>query len=223
MTEMKDRELIDIAGDVVTDALSLFGIPAATLKRAVRAFVDRRMQVASDVLLEEMRQGRVDSLHVANEDDAIAIIHRYLLAARDGAGKRNLRLLAKVTVGLAQRDQLYADEFNKYADICARLTRDQIFVIGRAATHFRGQDRDPHTLATITARIHDRFVAEMVPTHFPTLDHLRVVIWQLNGLGLAQGVPWEETMFQPSALTEEIVHLADFEDLLREDGDNQKS
>jgi hypothetical protein len=219
---MKDRELIDIAGDVVTDALSLFGIPAATLKRAVRAFVDRRMQIASDVLLEEMRQGRVDSLRVANEDDAIAIIHRYLLAARDGAAKRNLRLLAKVMVGLAQRDQLYAEEFNKHADLFARLTRDQIFVIGRLAPHFRGKGRDSEILAKILRDTHDQFVAEMVPAHFATKNHLRVVVWQLNGLGLAQGLPWEETMLQPSPLMDEIIDLVNFESLLVQENEGQR-
>jgi hypothetical protein len=220
---MKDRELIDIASDVVADAFSLFGIPAATLKRAVRAFFDRRMRIASDVLLEEMHQGRIDSLHVANEDDVIAVIHRYLLAARDGAAKRNLRLLAKVMVGLAQRDKLYTDEFNRLADLCARLTRDQFFVIGRVARLFRGLGRESGVLGAVQREVQDRFVAEMVPLHFATKDHLRVVVWQLNGLGLAQGVPWEETMFQPSPLMDELIHLADFDDLLRQEDGNQGS
>jgi len=220
MTDMKDRELIDIAGDVVTDALSLFGIPAATLKRAVRAFVDRRIQNASDVLLEEMRQGHVDTLRVASEDDAIAIIHRYLLAARDGAAKRNLRLLAKVMVGLAQRDRLHVDEFAKHADLCARLSRDQIFVMGRLVPYFRGLDRHPSKLAAIIENIQAKFLAEMVPAHFPTEDHLRVVMVQLYGLGLAKGLSWKESwMERPSPLMDEITELANFQDLLRREGE----
>jgi hypothetical protein len=160
-----------------------------------------------------MRSGGISSFEAAQEDEKIAILYRYFIAARDGAAHRNLRLLARVMVGLAMRDALYTDTFNRYADICARLTRDQIFVIGRLAPHFKG--RDSEAFAKIQNDVYDKFIAEMVPAHFATLDHLRVVIWQLNGLGLAQGVPWEETMFQPSTFLEEIVHLADFDDLIR--------
>ena len=210
-------EIIHLVSDVAADFL--LGIPATVLSAAFRRYREGQITTARDVLLDQMRAGSISSFEAAQEDEKIEILYRYFIAARDGAARRNLRLLARVMVGLAMRDALYTDTFNRYADICARLTRDQIFVIGRLAPHFKGRERD--AFAKIQTDIYNKFIVEMVPAHFATPDHLRVVIWQLNGLGLAQGVPWEETMFQPSTLLEEIVHLADFDDLIRREAQQQ--
>ncbi len=61
----------------------------------------------------------------------MSLLYRYALAVRDGTARRNLRLLAKAMVSLAKRDRLFSDEFNKYADVLSRMTRDQILVLGR--------------------------------------------------------------------------------------------
>ena len=218
---MAEGGLAALALSLVADALTLahHGVPLSTLGSAIRSHIARKSAESRDVLIEEMRHGRVDALHVASEDEAAAVIYRYILAARDGAAHRNLRLLAKVMVGLAQRDRLFADEFNKYADLCSRHTRDQIFVIGRVARHYRDLGRDPDTFAKAMASSAEAFVADMVPAHFASKEHLRVVMLQLNGMGLAQGLSWDETWIQLSPLMDAVVELADFDDLHRKEAD----
>jgi hypothetical protein len=125
------KSLIKIASDVAADVVSVLGIPSTVLRSLLGSFIQSRMNEAFDILIEELRAGRIDDLHAANEDDTVAVIYRYSLAAREGAARRNLRLLSRAICGLVRRDVLYPDNFNKYADILSRLTRDQILVLGR--------------------------------------------------------------------------------------------
>jgi hypothetical protein len=58
------------------------------------------------------------------------VVVRYLRAAREGAARLNLRLLAKAIAGKLQSGRLVADEFLQYAEALASLSRDEIIVIG---------------------------------------------------------------------------------------------
>lgn len=125
------RTLIELSASVTSDVLALVGLPTSTLSEAFKQFLSHKIEDAQDILLKQMRAGEMSEHRAASQDDAIAILYRYGLTARDGAARRNLRLLAKAVVGLASRDRLNSDEFNKYANVLARLTKDQIFVLGR--------------------------------------------------------------------------------------------
>ena len=107
-----EKKLQEVSTNVFSDILGLFGVPTGTAAMLFREFMGRRADEARDILVQELRRGNVDTLEVASEDEAFSIIYRYSLAMRDGAARRNLRLLARVMVGLAQRDQLFSDEFN---------------------------------------------------------------------------------------------------------------
>jgi hypothetical protein len=109
--------------------------------------MQRRLEEARDVLFDELKHGRIDPLNVAQEDGAVAIIYRYMLAVRDCSARRNLRLLARVIAGLGQRDRLFADDFNKYAEALSRLTRDELLVLGTLYRHKREQrGRTPYII-----------------------------------------------------------------------------
>ena len=93
--------LTNLSGGLFADALSVLGIPANTATNVFRAFMRRRTDEGCDILLGALRAGEIDSLHAANEDEVIAIMYRYLLAVRDGAARRNLRLLAGSALNLS--------------------------------------------------------------------------------------------------------------------------
>jgi hypothetical protein len=90
----------------------------------------RRAEQARDILFEELRRASLSEAQAASEDDAIAVIVRYLRAAREGAARLNLRLLAEAIAGKLRSGQLFADEFLQYAETLASLSRDEVVVIG---------------------------------------------------------------------------------------------
>jgi hypothetical protein len=99
---------------------------------------------ARDILFEELRKANVSDAQAASEDDAIAVVIRYLRAAREGAARLNLRLLAKAIAGKVQSSRLIADEFLQYAEALASLSRDEIIVIGTMYRYWRAhQDLAP--------------------------------------------------------------------------------
>jgi hypothetical protein len=123
--------LPEIIGAFVSDAFELTGTHGGSVAGAIIGrYFRRRTEQARDILFEELRQANISNAQAASEDDAIAVIVRYLRAAREGAARLNLRLLAKVIAGQLRSGRLVADEFLQYADILSSLTHDEIVVIG---------------------------------------------------------------------------------------------
>jgi hypothetical protein len=52
---------------------------------AVGRYFRRRAEAARDILFEELRRANISDAQAVSEDDAIAVIVRYLRAAREGA------------------------------------------------------------------------------------------------------------------------------------------
>jgi hypothetical protein len=123
--------LPEIIGALVSDAFELSGTHGGSVAGAVIGrYFRRRGEQARDILFEELRRANISDAQAASEDDAIAVIVRYLRAAREGTARLNLRLLAKVIVGQVGSGRLVADEFLQYAEALASLSREEIMVIG---------------------------------------------------------------------------------------------
>ena len=215
-----NKTLTQITGNLFADLLAVFGIPAITGTELFRRFLKTKADEALAFLLEELRAGEIDSLQVANENEAIAINYRYALAVRDGAARRNFRLLARTMVGLAKRDRLYSDEFNRYADVLSRLTRDQILVLGRFHALCKLEERETEDQEHARSNAWGRMVDELVPSDFPSREHVIYVCSQATGLGLMVAVgAYGGLVYKLSPLMVEVVQLADFEDVLRSEGE----
>jgi hypothetical protein len=123
--------LPEIIGALVTDGLEAAGVPGASLGGlAVMRYFRRRSEQAREILLEELRHANITNIETASEDDAVAVIVRYLRAAREGAARLNLRLLAKAIAGKLQIGWLVADEFLDHAEALASLSRDEVIIVG---------------------------------------------------------------------------------------------
>ncbi len=137
--------LPEIVGEIVADAVTFIGeavnmiIPGPALAGGVvQRWLRHREEAARDILFDELRQAKISEAQAASEDDAVGIVFRYMRAARDGAARVNLRLLAKVIVGQQRTGTLVADEFLQYADTLTDLSRDEIIVIGTVYQHTVG-------------------------------------------------------------------------------------
>jgi hypothetical protein len=123
--------LPEIIGAFVSDAFELTSTHGGSVAGiAVGRYFRRKADQARDILCEELRQANISDAQAASEDDAIAVIVRYLRAAREGAARLNLRLLAKAIAGKLRSGSLVADEFLQYAEALGSLSRDEIIVIG---------------------------------------------------------------------------------------------
>lgn len=208
--------LAKLAESVFADALTLFGFPTSTAATVFQAFMRRRGDEARDILFEEISSGRIDTLEAASEDDAVAIVYRYFLAARDGTARRNLRLLAKVIVGQAQRDRLYADNFARYADILARLSRDEILVLGKYYSLALREEAITSDQEQARSNAWKQMVGELVPEQFADKRHIENVCTQAMGHGLIIAVSvWGGLAYSLSPLMDELAEFIDFEDVLR--------
>lgn len=215
---VSETPLEKYTGSILGDIASIFGVPTGTASQLFRDFINRRGEKARDILLEELSAGDIDEFHAASDDEAISIIYRYALAVRDGAANRNLRLLAQSMVGLAQRDRLFSDEFNKYAEVLSRLSRDQIFVLARYYGIYQTERNGRSDGQLVITNSWTTLKKAMVPTEFETEQHIEVILAQCAAFGLmlpnlAIGGP--SYLFSP--LMNEIMELAKFQDALREE------
>jgi hypothetical protein len=147
--------LSEIIGALVFDAFELSGTHGGSVAGAVIGRYFRlRAEQARDILFEELRRANISDAQAASEDDAIAVIVRYLRAAREGAARLNLRLLAKAIAGKLRTGNFVADEFLQYAEALGSLSRDEIIIISVVykvwAEHQRLAATDPAEAAKYT-------------------------------------------------------------------------
>jgi hypothetical protein len=102
----------------------------SVVSEAAKSYIQRRVEAARDILVDELRRGAISADHVAVNDALIGVMFRYGRAAYEGSARVNLRLLAKAIRGQLLSGKLIADEFFRYADILASLSREEIVFLG---------------------------------------------------------------------------------------------
>lgn len=105
------EQLSTLLSAVVGDAFGVRGwlmgnLAGASFAVAVQQVQRRRAERARDILLDEMSRGE-KTLSIPEVEEAAAVLLRYGRAAQEGAACLNLRLMAKVIAGQAQRRCLY--------------------------------------------------------------------------------------------------------------------
>lgn len=109
-------------------ALAKLGITSAG---QACAFLYRKRAVENfEILLEELRQGKVPVDYVVPPDHAAAVLLRVHRASLEGTARVNLRLMAQVIRGQLEQKNLVADRFLYFADILAGLRREEIVLLG---------------------------------------------------------------------------------------------
>ena len=213
------KSLIEFTSSILSDLAAAFGIPPGTTASLIREYLNKRAEVGRDILFDQIGKGEISKIYAASEDESIAIIYRYGLAIREGAARRNLKLLALVIVGLARRDCLYADEFNKYAEMLARLSRDEILVIGTLHRHRTKAERN-RGRSISTHEWWPKAVEELVPLQFSSEEHVVAICCSAmrSGLVLTPRDFDSSGEFATSPIMDEVAELVDIEEALKDDG-----
>lgn len=124
--------MIEIATGLLADCLTakgvaVSGVVSGAVGSAIAKIITKRHETLKEILLSEIRQG---SLENVNKDELISIYFRLIRDAEEGVARNNLRLMARVIDGMAEKNQLQAPTFLKYANILSDLTEEEITVLG---------------------------------------------------------------------------------------------
>ncbi len=95
----------------------------------LRRLLAKRAEVARGILVDRLAKGKAN-LKNLSEDDAAAIIYRYMRAAEEGAARMNLKLLADVISGQDAKPGFYANDFLLWADVLSGLRHEEVVVLG---------------------------------------------------------------------------------------------
>lgn len=89
----------------------------------------RRAQAAREILQDQLSRGEINVTDAADKDEAAAMVFEYIEAARRGAARRNLRMLAQIMEGALDAPPIYADEFLRWSRVLADLSQEEIIVL----------------------------------------------------------------------------------------------
>jgi hypothetical protein len=218
--------LPEIIGALVSDAFELTGSHGGSVAGlAIGRYFRRRVEQARDILIEELRHANISDVQAASEDDAIAVIVRYLRAAREGAARLNLLLLARAIVGQLQSGTLVADEFLQYAEALASLSREEIVVIGTMyklwSTHEASASANPRAAAslweeTVRELMSGGMSAELVITTAARAQRSGLIYGLSAPTGVMHGTEFaSNTVYRVSSQLLNLGTTIDFEDALR--------
>lgn len=213
--------LPDVIAAITADAMALAKLPGSSLAAvAIGSFLRRRDEQARDILFEELRTGSIDPPKVISADDTIAVVYRYLRAAREGAARINLRLLAKAIAGQYRLGHLVADEFLAQADVLATLTRDEIIVIGALYRVYLEQMTEHANNPQLEFENPWTVAKRRLTSNGMDGDVVRTAITMAQRTGLLSvGETMDELgTFRPSPRLIELGKTIDFQDALRREG-----
>lgn len=192
------------------------GVPipgGATAAGIFSSYMRRKAHEATIELNEQIRLGNIDLQVAASQDDLIGVLYIYSRAVIEGSARRNVRLLAKAVVGLATRGTLYADEFKRYADILAALSRDEIILLG---TMYRcwldAKKSNDQTEPFNSAK------QKLYPDIFDSEERILAIAAQAQRTGLIRWSNRMDVEYMLSPLMFEVADVVDFNEALRQEG-----
>lgn len=208
-------------------------------KSGLEALLRQRAKFLRERVIEELAQARIAECQAASHDDQLEIVLSCHRAIRDGRARLNLRLLAKLLVGLAQSGPIYADAFAKFSDALASMRREQVILLAVLLRHrpvvaampledLNQLIREFNQGSSISVEIgsprlpspnHIWYSAqrELVPNVFPTGEYMLAIGWSLTQTGFVMSPLLSDSagLVELSPLAKELRALVDLEDALR--------
>lgn len=214
--------LVSIIGSAFSDMLTYFqfggvSVTSTVAQTAIASYLQRRLEESRDMLLEELRQGNIDRIEFDSEYELGGVLFRYFNAVRDNAARLNLRLMAKAMVGQARNDQIYADEFTRYANILSAMTRDEVIASITVYKYTLDIERTPVT--SFSDPRTQKMVDDVVPSLFADVDYFISVCGALTRFGLViNSNDGNSFRFVSTSIMANLTKLIDFQDALRKEG-----
>lgn len=192
----------------------------STAKHALGRWFANRARDAREILIEELASGKKTAFEVAADDEAIAVIVRYLRAATEGNARLNLRLLAKAITGQLRRGHLYAEDFLRFAGMLESLTRDEIILLATLYRYTRAEreHRDWHPGSDPpppwgAAR------SDLAKRNFQSVGYVDAVAARAQRSGLiAARSAYGGLIYALTPVFEELSQTVDFQDALQKEG-----
>ena len=213
---------MEIATSSILDILSLFEIPTSSIQELWKAHCERKLAESRDILFDEITGGNFNNIA---DDDKISLMHRYTLAAMNGAARLNLRLLAKAINSIAKGEQLpspiYANEFNRYAQILETLSNEEIYLLAQLHK-MREDDLEYIKLHNeppkgINANYFTKLIVEYEYSHPEKAREIKATAGALLRTGLVsqEGVGFGgANIYALTPFFDKIIELVDFQDAL---------
>ena len=182
-------DIIPTLAGVVNDTLSAYAVPfagtgAGIFQTATGRLLEGRLRKAGEVLLQEVRLGHA-TLSAAEMEAAVAVVFRFSRAAVEGAGRNNLRLMARMIDGLMAEKALYSDDFLRDADTVASLTYEEIAILAAVCRALpEASDQDPSRV-----ELFFRAGMSLVPGLFPDEASFRGACAPLFRTGYVNPMP----------------------------------
>ena len=123
---MVDNLLVSL----MSDAASIMGCPT----EAAKHFLHNRQKELQSIIESEIRNGDFSNVH---KDDLISIIVRLIDDINEGVGKNNIRLMARVIVGLNDKQELTASRFHDFNTILANLSYEEIIFLADVTKEYK--------------------------------------------------------------------------------------
>jgi hypothetical protein len=207
----------ELLGAFLSDALALTGSPLTNAPGSAFAIVlqrvfKQRAEAARDILQDELRRGNITVFDAAADDEAAAILFRYLRSAQEGVARTNLRLLAQAIRGQMSLGKLEADEFLGLADVLAALRREEIVLLG-AMGQQRESLSETSTSNDVAITAWTALEESLAGTPmFPTKNHVKATASALVRSGLIMMVSvWDGDIPVLSVLFDRFAAFCDFE------------
>ncbi len=207
-------ELAKTIAAIARDCWSLAGLPgASTGGAALERLLGRRRRMAQEIFLHELRCGDRHLLGAEDVDEAAAMLFRYLRAAQEGTARLNLRLMAKIMRGLTAERPIYADQFLRYADLVASLTREEVILVATLYAKAKDlKDRPGRRQEALTLA-----KGELVPRVFDSEDRFYAVMAAASRTGLVITGGWSD-QFCTTPLMDDVARFVSFREALQEEG-----
>jgi hypothetical protein len=155
---------------------------------AVAQYLLGRFQRGSAIAQSEFQRANATADDFRDREQLSAAAWGYMRAARNQAADENLRILAQAMIGCARRQELWANDFLRYADMLAPLSRDELILIGRMMADeqkFNSSPRPPDSGLTLWNITANSLVKEP-PSRgiFPSVAYLSTIATRATRSGL---------------------------------------
>lgn len=207
------------ASSAVSDAIALFapGLPTASLANAIESTIHtllrKRNDQAFELLLEEIRDGIFPSRTEEDISDLLGMMLRYQRAAIEGSAKINLRIMARVFKGLCQKDVIYPEKFQNFANRIADLTIEEIQTIALVYQYKTEIEKHKPFGFEQCDKIAERVFGQQIKNPSNLLAHCAAA--SRTGLVMHQG-DLNLFAYTTTPIMDELVGLTEFQKILDE-------
>ena len=115
---------------LMSDVASVFSVPT----EVVKYFFTKREEELKNIISSEIRDGDFSNV---DKDEIISIIVRLLNDINEGVGKNNIRLMARIIVGLNDKKELTASKFHNFNTILANLSYEEIMFLADVIKEYK--------------------------------------------------------------------------------------